>query len=75
MTADPIALARSPKSLPLDERSSYLRRLVIDALVGGERGHVGSSMSPIEILRVLYDDVLRHRPNEPKLAGARPAAS
>lgn len=65
MTADPVALARSPKSLPLDERSIRLRRLVVDALVGGERGHVGSSMSPIEILRVLYDDVLRHRPGEP----------
>lgn len=65
MTADPVALARSPKSLPLDERSIQLRRLVVDALVGGERGHVGSSMSPIEILRVLYDDILRHRPSEP----------
>jgi transketolase len=65
MTVDPVALARSPKSLPLDERSTQLRRLVVDALVGGERGHVGSSMSPIEILRVLYDDVLRHRPGEP----------
>ncbi|MBR0975071.1 transketolase [Bradyrhizobium japonicum] len=65
MTADSVALARSPKSLPLDERSIWLRRLVVDALVGGERGHVGSSMSPIEILRVLYDDVLRHRPSEP----------
>jgi transketolase len=65
MTANPIAVARSPKSLPLDGRSQYLRRLIVDALVGGERGHVGSSMSPLEILRVLYDDVLRHRPNEP----------
>ncbi len=65
MTADPVALARSPKSPPLDRRSIQLRRLVVDALVGGERGHVGSSMSPIEILRVLYDDVLRHRPSEP----------
>jgi transketolase len=65
MTADPVALARSPKSLPLDARSIHLRRLIVDALVGGERGHIGSSLSPIEILRVLYDDVLRHRPNQP----------
>lgn len=43
---------------PLDERSLYLRRLVVRGLAGGNRGHVGSSMSPIEILRVLYDDVL-----------------
>jgi transketolase len=50
----------------LDERSRYLRRLVVRALDGGGRGHVGSSMSLIEILRVLYDDVLRFRPAEPK---------
>ena len=51
-------VGRSP---PLDERSRYLRRLVVRALDKGERGHIGSSMSLIEILRVLYDDVLRFR--------------
>lgn len=66
MSPNPIAVARSPKSLPLDSRSQYLRRLIVDALVGGERGHIGSSMSPLEILRVLYDDVLQHRPKEPR---------
>jgi transketolase len=54
---------------PLDERSKYLRRLVVRALAGGERGHVGSSMSLIEIMRVFYDDILRYRPQEPKWAG------
>ena len=51
---------------PLDDRSKYLRKLVVRALQGGERGHVGSSMSLIEIMRVLYDDILRYRPDEPK---------
>jgi transketolase len=59
----------TPVSPPLDERSKYLRRLVVRALAGGERGHVGSSMSLIEIMRVLYDDVLRVRPTEPKWPG------
>jgi transketolase len=68
MSANPIAVARSPKSVPLDARSQYLRRLIVDALVGGERGHIGSSMSPLEILRVLYDDILQHRPKEPDWA-------
>ncbi|MBO6518911.1 MAG: transketolase [Rhodospirillales bacterium] len=54
-----------PKSPPLDARSKELRRLVIDGLDGGGRGHIGSSMSLIEIFRVLYDDVLKHRPDEP----------
>ena len=53
----------------LDERSKELRRLVVRGLAGGERGHVGSSMSLIEILRVLYDDVLRFRPAEPHWPG------
>jgi len=50
----------------LDARSLYLRRLVVRALEGGERGHIGSSMSLIEILRVLYDDVLRFRAADPR---------
>jgi len=50
---------------PLDARSRYLRTLVVSALEGGGRGHVGSSMSLIEILRVLYDDFLQFRPADP----------
>ena len=65
MTADPIALARSLPPPPLDARSRYLRRLTVDALIGGERGHIGSTMSLIEILRVLYDSVLSYRADEP----------
>jgi transketolase len=61
--------AKIPTTPPLDERSIYLRRLVVRTLAGGERGHVGSSMSLIEIMRVLYDDVLRYRPQEPKWRG------
>ena len=50
----------------LDERSRYLRTLVVDALEGGGRGHVGAALSLIEIVRVLYDDILKVRPIEPK---------
>jgi transketolase len=53
----------------LDARSRHLRRLVVRALEGGGRGHVGSSMSLIEIVRVLYDDVLRFRADEPAWDG------
>jgi transketolase len=53
----------------LDARSRDLRRLIVRALDGGGRGHIGSSMSLVEILRVLYDDVLRLRPAEPRWAG------
>jgi transketolase len=53
------------REITLDERSIHLRELVIEALEGGGRGHVGSTLSLIEIFRVLYDDVLRVRPSEP----------
>ena len=44
--------------MSLDDRSKLLRRYVVDAMRGGGRGHLGSSMSMIEVLRVLYDSVL-----------------
>jgi transketolase len=55
----------APQSTALDERSRHLRRLIVRGLEGGNRGHVGSSMSLVEILRVLFDDVLRYRPAQP----------
>lgn len=51
----------------LDARSKYLRSLVVRGLQGGNRGHVGPSMSPIEVLRVLYDDVMNYDPQNPTL--------
>jgi len=49
-----------------DDRSVALRRLVVDALVSAGSGHVGPSLSCLEILRSLYDGVARHRPGEPQ---------
>lgn len=60
---------RNDASPPLDSRARYLRRLVVRALEGGGRGHIGPSMSLIEIVRVLYDDVLRFRPDDPRWGG------
>lgn len=39
--------------------------MVITALKGGDRGHIGPSLSLIEILRVLYDSFLRYDPSDP----------
>lgn len=57
-------IAGRPARALLDERSKYLRSLIIDGLSAG-RGHVGSPLSIVEILRVLYDEVLAVRPAEP----------
>jgi len=53
-------------SPPLDSRSRNLRRLVVRMLKGARRGHVGSAFSCIDVLRVLYDDVMRFDPASPK---------
>jgi transketolase len=56
-----------PSSRPslLDERSLSLRRLIVDALASAGQGHVGPSLSVVEILRVLYDDILAVDPANP----------
>ena len=54
-----------PRQVELDARSLDLRRLAMRALEGGRRGHIGSTFSLIEILRVLYDDILSYRSKEP----------
>ena len=49
----------------LDNRSKYLRYLAVKGLDGGKRGHLGSAFSLIEVLRVLYDKVLKIDPENP----------
>ena len=43
-----------------------LRKTIVRMLEAGGRGHVGSAFSLVEMLRVLYDDVLRYDPKDPK---------
>ncbi len=50
----------------LDARSRQLRRIIAEMLRTGRRGHVGSAFSLIEILRVLYDDVLKFDATQPR---------
>lgn len=50
----------------MDAKSKDLRATIIRMLKAGGRGHVGSALSLVEIIRVLYDDVLRHDPKNPR---------
>ena len=50
----------------LDARSLALRRTIVHTLEAGQRGHVGAAFSLVEILRVLYDDVLRYDVHDPR---------
>jgi len=53
----------------LDARSKHLRGTVVRTLQAARRGHLGAAFSAIEILRVLYDDVLRYDPADPRWPG------
>lgn len=57
-----------PKTQPatLDRRSIELRTRIVHVLGRSGRGHVGTSLSPVEILRVLFDGVLRYDSSNPK---------
>ena len=59
-------LNKKSLNIKLDERSKYLRKLVVQCLIGSGRGHMGSAMSLVEILRVLYDEFMIFDPKNLK---------
>ena len=58
-------LVEESKKIKLDPRSKYLRQLVLQGLQGACKGHIGSALSFIEIVRVLYDHIMRYRVEDP----------
>lgn len=67
MNRSPTVLKAPPvNTTPLDARSRHLRRQIVRTLEKGGRGHVGSAFSLVEMLRVLYDEVLRYDPKNPR---------
>jgi len=50
----------------MDRRAKSQRREIIRILERSRRGHIGSSFSIMEILRVLFDDVLHVDPENPR---------
>jgi transketolase len=53
----------------IDDRSRQLREKIVRAIKAANRGHVGSAFSLVEIIRVLYDDVLKYDPANPRWPG------
>ncbi len=49
----------------LDGRSRELRKTIVRIMEASRRGHLGSAFSLVEILRVLYDDVLHYDSRNP----------
>jgi len=50
----------------LDSRSLELRRRIVQTMAASGRGHLGGALSLVEIMRVLYDDILRYDPADPR---------
>lgn len=61
------SFAQKSSEIELDPKSLFLRELVIDAIEGGGRGHLGPALSILEIIRVLYEKVLVNDPSNPNL--------
>ena len=58
-------LIKQSKKIKLDSRSRKLRSIIIEGLISSGRGHFGSAMSLIEILRILYDEILFFNSKKP----------
>lgn len=65
MIKSTVILAEEAKTIRLDHRSKHLRRLVLQGLQGAGKGHVGSALSFIEVVRVLYDDIMKYMVDDP----------
>ncbi len=50
----------------LDQRSKQIREIIVKTFISANRGHLPSALSIVEILRVLYDHILRFNPDDPK---------
>lgn len=53
------------ESKNLDKRSIEFRRKILHMIDHARRGHIGSALSVVEIVRVLYEEVLRINPKNP----------
>lgn len=47
----------------LDKKSLYYRKLILRSFTFTKKGHIGGAFSSIEILRVIYEKFLKHKPN------------
>ncbi len=54
------------KAVPLNARSKALRKTIIQMMEKAGRGHLASALSLVEMMSVLYDDILQYDPKHPQ---------
>ncbi len=65
MPTKQIEFIRSKSKSPLDIRSKEIRKTILKMVEKAGRGHIPTAFSLVEILRVLYDDVLKFDSKNP----------
>jgi transketolase len=50
----------------LDKRSNDIRKMIVKSMLAAGRGHFASALSIVEIVRVLYDDIMRYDAKNPR---------
>ncbi|MFD4551257.1 transketolase [Streptomyces sp. NPDC058466] len=58
--------APGPSTAALEAHAHHVRELIVEMCSGGEGGHVGGSLSLVDILVTLYFDVMRIDPERPE---------
>lgn len=56
-------------AIKLDERACNLRRKIVDVVSKAEGAHFGPAISILEVVRVLFDDIMRYDPKRPDWDG------
>lgn len=66
MTTSLISIEPPTNTTPLDACSRQFRIKMVKMLEAAKRGHMASAFSLVEIIRVLYDEILRYDPKNPR---------
>ncbi|WP_343210295.1 transketolase [Anaerolentibacter hominis] len=59
----------SAKKMMLEEKAKQIRYLTVDCIATLGQGHIGGSLSIADLLSVLYFDVMKVDPENPKMEG------
>jgi len=65
MVLSEVLMKRTHNVQELQETSKSVRRAIIEMLAAAKSGHPGGSLSAVEILVTLFNDVMRHDPANP----------
>lgn len=57
---------RNLNETQLREKAKQLRKIILEMLCEAGSGHPGGSLSAIDVMTVLYNNIMRHNPKDPK---------